>query len=157
MTQHRRTAMATLLPLVLAGCGEWVHPEKSRDFRREDATCLQEAIKAVQYKQQKEDAPKWMERALGTNSYLIDTNESSRGRWHQSCLRLNGWVWRSTASRPSVANTDLSAPPTGSSVDDEDAPPGSVAGSSALAMTQSRPAPDGAAAQRPVAGKPLGA
>ena len=111
MVRRRRAALAVLSPLMLAGCGQWAHPYKSPgDFAQDDAKCLQQAIEKVQYNARKEDAPKWMERALGTKTYTVDGNESLRERWHRSCLRGGGWVWRSTASRPSVANAEMAAP-----------------------------------------------
>lgn len=108
MTRYRRAVPAVLLPLALAGCGGWAHPTKPPgEFAFDDARCEQEAMKQLGYVAHKEDAPKWFERAFGSKTYTIDGNENLRTRWHQTCLRLNGWTWRSKPSRPSVMDTDL--------------------------------------------------
>ena len=108
MARYRTNASALLLPVLLAGCGEWVHPTKQAgELAYDDASCRQQAIEKVQSSHQKQEAPKWMTRATGTPSYFVDGNDRMREQWHTSCLRMMGWTLGSAASRPGVANTDL--------------------------------------------------
>lgn len=111
MARHRMVAPAILLPLVLAGCGGgggWVHATKPPgEFAQDDASCRQQSIEKVQSSHQKQEAPKWMTRAMGTTSYFFDGNETVRGRWHDSCLRAMGWAPDTTASLSSLASNEL--------------------------------------------------
>ena len=110
MARYRRTAPAILLPLVLAGCGGggWVHATKAKgDFAQDEAACRQQAIEKVQSSHQKQEAPKWMARAMGTTSYFFDGNNSMREQWHANCLRAMGWTPDATASLTSMASNEL--------------------------------------------------
>ena len=110
MTRHRWAAPAILLPLVLAGCGGggWVHATKAPgEFAQDDASCRQQAIEKVQSSHQKQDAPTWMSRGVGTKSYFFDGNSTMREDWHKSCLRVLGWAPDATASLASLASNEL--------------------------------------------------
>lgn len=97
MVRHRRAAPAILLPLALAGCGGggggWVHGTKpATEFAQDEASCRQQSIEKVQSSHQKQEAPKWMTRAVGTSTYFFDGNDNVREQWHKSCLRAMGWA-----------------------------------------------------------------
>ncbi len=108
MARCLKAAPAILLSSTLTGCGGWVHPTRSPgELAYDDASCRQQAVKKVQPSHQKHDAPNWMERSIGTKSYTVDGNDTLREQWHRSCLRVLGWAFGSTASRPGVAVTEL--------------------------------------------------
>jgi hypothetical protein len=95
MKRFLRAAPATLLPFILAGCGEWVHPTKPPHyFAQDNAVCRQLSIEAVGSKPQRQSAPKWMNRATGYSSYIVDANEDLRDSWRTSCLEILGWSLR---------------------------------------------------------------
>lgn len=111
MARFRKAAPAILLPLALAGCGGgsgYVHATKAPgEFAQDDASCRQQAIEKVQSSHQKQDAPRWMTRAVGTTSYFFDGNDTTREQWHKSCLRVMGWAPDATNSLSSVASSEL--------------------------------------------------
>ena len=110
MVQPRRVAPAVLLPLALAGCGGggWVHATKPpAEFAQDDASCRQQSIEKVQSSHQKQDAPKWMARAVGTASYVFDGNGTMREQWHSNCLRGLGWAPDNKAALASIASSEL--------------------------------------------------
>ena len=104
MARFRQACPAMLLPLMLAGCVEWSHPTKpSSEFAFDDAECEQKAIVAVQASAHQQPAPKWLNRALGTPSYMVDANETVRQQWQSACIRRLGWSLRLTGERRDVA------------------------------------------------------
>lgn len=111
MARFRKAASAILLPLALAGCGGgggYVHATKAPgEFAQDDASCRQQSIEKVQSSHQKQEAPKWMTRAVGTTSYFLDGNDTTREQWHESCLRMMGWAPDATTSLSSVASSEL--------------------------------------------------
>lgn len=113
MTRHRSAFPAMLLPLALAACGGfggngWVHATKSPgEFAQDEASCKQQAIEKIQSSHQKQEAPKWMTRAVGTTSYFFDGNDSMREQWHKNCLRAMGWTPDAKSSLASVASSEL--------------------------------------------------
>ena len=113
MARHRKAVAAALLPLALAACGGgggngWVHATRSPgEFAQDEASCRQQAIEKVQSSHQKQDAPKWMTRMMGTTSYTFDGNDTVREQWHNNCLRALGWTPEAKASLASVASSEL--------------------------------------------------
>ena len=111
MARHRRPAPAVLLPLALVACGGgggWVHATKPPgEFVQDEASCRQQSIEKVQSSHQKQDAPKWMTRAVGSTSYFFDGNETMREQWHKNCLRAMGWTPDAKASLASAASSEL--------------------------------------------------
>lgn len=119
-----KTPLAVLVALALPGCGgvgalsglaarsggggNWTHPSKAAgDFAMDEASCRQQAIEKVQSSHQKQDAPKWMTRAVGTTSYYFDGNDTTRDRWEKSCLRSMGWSPGASASLPSWITPEM--------------------------------------------------
>ena len=113
MARESKAASAVLLlPLLRAGCGGggggWVHPTKpSSDFAQDEASCRQQAIEKVQSSHQKQDAPKWMTRAVGTTSYFFDGNDNTRDQWRKSCLQMLGWAPDGGTSLSGLASSEL--------------------------------------------------
>jgi hypothetical protein len=111
MARYRRTVPAVLFPLALAACGGgggWVHATKlPGEFAQDEASCRQQSIEKVQSSHQKQDAPKWMARAVGSASYYFDGNDTMREQWHKNCLRAMGWTPDTKASLASVASSEL--------------------------------------------------
>ena len=107
MARTEKAAFPALLPFVLTGCIEWHHPTKpAGHFAVDDVKCQKEALKEMPPSPHQQPAPKWMNRGLGTSSYMVDANETARGQWHMLCLRLEGWALRAAPARQNVVYTD---------------------------------------------------
>lgn len=118
-----KTSLVMVTALALSGCGSggalsglaargggggWTHASKAAsDFGMDEASCRQQAIEKVQSSHQKQDAPKWMTRAVGTTSYYFDGNDTTRDKWEKSCLRMMGWSPGATASLPSWITPEM--------------------------------------------------
>lgn len=107
MLRHVQAAVFVPACLMLAGCGEWTHRTKSvENFAYDDAGCRQESILKLQYVAQKEEAPKWAQRAVGSKTYTTDGNNALREQWRKACLQKLGWTMRTTMPNLGLGSAD---------------------------------------------------